>query len=86
MSIGPSAACVSVTARAHSSGFNRSAATPKPPKLSAAWLTVSAFRAAIATFAPSAASAFAMPRPMPREPAVTSATRSLMPRSTAKAC
>ncbi len=55
---------------------------PNPPRESAVRWTSASVLAAIATRAPSAASAWAMPSPMPRVLAVTSATLPAIPRST----
>src|SRR5437660_1115915 len=63
MSIGPSLAVVSSTARRQPSAFSRSAATPIPPSELAVRATSDSVRAAIATRAPSALSAWAIPRP-----------------------
>src|SRR5439155_1022582 len=66
------------------SSVRRSAATPRPFSIFATFWTSASVRAATATRAPSAASASAIPSPMPRVAAVTSATRPSMPRSMAR--
>src|SRR5216684_8890110 len=81
MSTGPSTFSVSLTARRHPDSVSRSATTPRPPTDCAVRLTSASVRAATDTRTPSAASACAMPSPMPFVPAVTIATLPAMSRS-----
>src|ERR1700731_2613935 len=79
--MGPSALSVSATAFRQPSPGSRPAPTPKPAIDSAAFFTSASVLATTATRAPSAASAWAMPKPMPRDAAVTRATLPVSPRS-----
>jgi hypothetical protein len=79
MSIGPKAFSVSLTALAQSASFRTLAAMPAPPMDFATRATWDSVRATTATRAHSLARASAMPRPMPRVAAVTSATLPAMP-------
>src|SRR6266849_6581731 len=81
MSTDPSTFSVSLNARRHPDSVSRSATTPRPPTDCAVRLTSASVRAATDTRTPSAASACAMPSPMPFVPAVTIATLPEMSRS-----
>ena len=87
MSTVPKARTVASTSSAGTPGSVMSAAwvatsAPAARRLASASARDSARREEIITRTPSAASASAVARPSPREPATTSATRPSMPRST----
>src|SRR5690242_4907993 len=82
MSTPPNASIVRETSRFRSAGFVTSPRTASAPSRSASRSSSSRRRANIATFAPSAASASAIARPMPEEAPQTIAVRPLRSRST----
>src|SRR6478735_1514331 len=81
MSIGPRSLWTASRSSGTASRSSESNAYPQPPISPATCSARSVEREVTATFTPSAASPSAMPRPMPFEPAVTSATLPSSPRS-----